>query len=80
MPTYEEILNLAKSLSDNDRVRLLEDLGALVGSVRVEGTDETIPALEIAESQAALEDYRRGLDTGISANALKQKLFGDNLE
>jgi hypothetical protein len=80
MPTYEEIFKLAQNLSYSDRVRLSEELGVPVSSVQVEGSDEVIPANEVAESQAALDNYRKGLDTGISSSALKQKLFGNALE
>jgi hypothetical protein len=79
MPTYEEVLSLAKRLSLGDQLRLLEALAALsLGSVVVEGTDEVISAEEILDSEAALQDYWAGRDTGITSAALKQKLFGGN--
>lgn len=77
MPTYEEVLSLAKRLSLPDQARLLEALAvSLPHSVEVEGTDEVISAAEISESEAALQDYWEGRDTGLTSAALKQKLFG----
>ena len=43
------------------------------------GTDEVISAEEIAESEAALQDYRTGQDSGVTSTALKQHLFGHNV-
>ncbi|MFM7426239.1 MAG: hypothetical protein ACKO7W_14820 [Elainella sp.] len=81
MPTYEEVLSLVKRLSIQDQARLLQALSATVPqSVEVEGTDEIISAAEIAESEAALQDYWAGRDKGISSAALKQKLFGGRPE
>lgn len=80
MPTYEEVLNLAKRLPLNDQARLLEALlMSLPQPVEVEGTDEIIPASEISDSEAALQDYWSGQDPGMTSAALKQKLFGGNL-
>lgn len=87
MPTYEEVLSLAKRLPLTDQVRLREaltkvSLPAIPESstaIEVEGTDETIPAEEILESDAALQDYRAGRDAGMTPKALKQKLFGGSL-
>ncbi len=84
MPTYEEVLSLAKRLSRDDRARLLTALAAMMANppsselqaVVVEGTDEVVSAAEIAESEAALQDYYAGRDRGITATALKQQLFG----
>jgi hypothetical protein len=51
MPSYEEVLTLAKHLPLADQARLLEALSAsLPHSVEVEGTDEIIPATEITAS------------------------------
>ncbi len=52
MPTYEEVLNLAKRLSRDDRSRLLAALTAMMANplsselqaVVVEGTDEVVSA------------------------------------
>jgi hypothetical protein len=80
MPTYEEVLDLAKRLPLIDQARLLKALSVtLPGSVEVEGTEEVISPAEIAESEAALQDYWAGRDRGITAVDLKQKLFGGNL-
>jgi len=80
MPTYEEVLNLAKRLPLTDQARLLEALSvSLPHSVEVEGTDEIISAVEISESDAALQDYWAGRDPGLTSTALKQKMFGGNL-
>ncbi|MBD2099788.1 hypothetical protein [Leptolyngbya sp. FACHB-261] len=77
MPTYEEVLSLAKQLFLPDQSRLIEALSSLVHhGVAVEDTDEFIPAEEIAESETALQEYWTGLDWGMSSEALKQKLFG----
>ena len=37
--------------------------------------DEVISAEEIAESEAASQDYQAGRDRGISSKELKRKLF-----
>ncbi|QZZ22173.1 hypothetical protein J5X98_07215 [Leptothermofonsia sichuanensis E412] len=80
MPAYEEVLSLAKRLPLQDQARLLEALSAIVlHSVEVEGTEETISAEEILESEAALQDYWAGRDSGVTAKALKRKLFRGNL-
>lgn len=77
MPTFEEVLNLAKCLPLSDQVRLSAALKeSLPRSIEVEGTDELIPADEIAESEAALQAYWTKQDTGLSSEALKQRLFG----
>jgi hypothetical protein len=81
MPTYEEVLNLAKCLPLTDQARLLEALStSLPHPVEVEGTDEMISAEEIFESEAALQEYWAGRDSGMTSAALKQKLFGGNLD
>lgn len=73
--------NLAKRLPLIDQARLLEALAvSLPHPVEVEGTDEIISAEEISESEAALQEYWAGQDFGITSAALKQKLFGGNLE
>ena len=80
MLTYEEVLNLAKCLTLTDQARLLEALSvSLAHLVEVEGTDEIISAAEISESEAALQEYWAGRDSGMTSAALKQKLFGGNL-
>lgn len=80
MPTYEEVLNLAKCLPLADQVRLLEALSvSLPYAVEVEGIDEIVSAEEVSESEAALQEYRAGRDPGMTSTALKQKLFGGNL-
>ncbi len=80
MPTYEEVLNLAKCLTMSDQARLLEALSIdLPQSVQVEGVDEVISAEEIAESEAGLQEYWAKRDSGIPPSALKQKLFGGNV-
>ncbi|NJP08943.1 MAG: hypothetical protein HC866_05185 [Leptolyngbyaceae cyanobacterium RU_5_1] len=80
MPTYNEVLTLVQRLSYEDQTRLLKELRLLVyAPVAVEGTDEMVSAEEIAESEAALQDYRSGRDLGLSSEALKQKLFGKKI-
>ena len=80
MPTYEEVLSLVQHLTPTDRFRLLEALTELVGiPVEVEGDDEIIPSEEIAESEAAWQDYLAGRDSGLSSEELKLKLFGEKL-
>ncbi|HAA28213.1 MAG TPA: hypothetical protein DCE56_11720 [Cyanobacteria bacterium UBA8553] len=80
MPTYEEVLSLVQRLTLADRFRLLEALTELVGiPVEVEGDDEIIPSEEIAESEAAWQDYLAGRDSGLSSEELKLKLFGKKL-
>ena len=80
MPTYEEVLSLVQRLTPTDRIRLLEALTELVGiPVEVEGDDEIIPSEEIAESEAAWQDYLAGRDSGLSSEELKLKLFGEKL-
>jgi hypothetical protein len=55
MPTYEEVLNLAKLLPLPDQARLLRELRVLIHPVEVEDTDEIIPADEVVESEIALQ-------------------------
>lgn len=80
MSRYQEVLTQVKNLTLTDKLRLLEDLKALVSlPVEVEGDDELISVEEIAESEAALQDYLAGRDPGISSKELKRKLFGEKL-
>ena len=80
MPTYEEVLSLAKHLPLTDQARLSEALSVgLPHPVEVEGADEMISAREISENEVALQDYWTGRDSGITSTALKQKLFGGKL-
>ncbi|AFZ13275.1 hypothetical protein Cri9333_2408 [Crinalium epipsammum PCC 9333] len=80
MPTYNEVLNQVQSLPSKDQIRLLEELKKIVyHPVEVEGDDEVISVEEIAESEAALQDYLAGRDSGISSKELKSKLFGDKI-
>lgn len=80
MPTYEEVLTLVQRLNPGEQSRLLEELRLLVYEpIRVEGRDEVIPAEVIAESDAALQDYRAGRDRGVSSAVLKQQLFDRNV-
>jgi hypothetical protein len=49
--------------------------------VVVEGDEnEVISPEEIAESEAAWQDYLSGKDQGISLEELEQELLGENLE
>ena len=80
MPTYEEVLSLVERLTPADRLRLLEALTELVRiPVEVEGDDEIISPEEIAQSEAAWQDYLAGRDPGVSSEELKLKLFGEKL-
>jgi hypothetical protein len=73
MPTYEEVLDLAQRLPLTDQARLLKALSvSLPHPVEVEGSDEIISAAEIAESEAALQEYWAGRDSGMTSAALKQ--------
>ncbi|MBD2325389.1 hypothetical protein [Alkalinema sp. FACHB-956] len=79
MPTYEEVFNLAKSLPLVDQARLMKALSAQFSDfVEVDETEELVSAAELAESEAALQDYWAGRDPGITAVDLKRKLFGGN--
>ena len=81
MPTYNEVLKQAQSLSIVDQFQLLKDLQKIVSQgVEVEGTDEIIPADEIAESEAALADYLVGRDLGKSLKQVELELFGRELD
>ena len=80
MTTYYEILRQIENLPLTDRLRLLEDLKTIIKpTVAQKDDDEIIPAEELAESQAAWQDYLSGRDTGITSTELKYKLFGDKL-
>ncbi|MFE1743864.1 hypothetical protein [Coleofasciculus sp. H7-2] len=80
MLTFEEVLSQVKRLTFAEQTKLLEALTALVRHpVEVEDDDETIPPEEIAESEAAWQDYLAGRDPGISSEDLKQKLFGNKV-
>ncbi|MCU0571075.1 MAG: hypothetical protein MUF49_31485 [Oculatellaceae cyanobacterium Prado106] len=79
MADYQEVLSLAQRLTLNEQIQLVETLTAVLEQVvSVEGTDEIIPADEIAESEAALKSYWEGQDPGLSSAELKQRLFGGN--
>jgi len=81
MPTYNEVLNQVQSLSISEQLRLSEELKNLLDQgVEVEGDLEVIPVEEIAESEAAWQDYLAGRDRGISSKELKQKLFGEKID
>ena len=81
MPTYNEVLKQAQSLSMIDQFQLLKDLQKIVSQgVKVEGSDEVIPADEIAESEAALADYLAGRDLGKSLKQVELELFGRELD
>ncbi|EPF18369.1 MAG: hypothetical protein EWV58_07875 [Microcystis aeruginosa Ma_MB_F_20061100_S19] len=80
MTTYYEILSQIENLPLTDKLRLLEDLKTIIKPTVVpKDDDEIIPAEELAESQAAWQDYLSGRDTGITSTELKYKLFGDKL-
>jgi hypothetical protein len=77
MSSYQEVLSLAQRLPPDEQMKLVEALTRLVHQpVAVEDSDELISAEEIAESEAALQNYRKGIDRGVSSAELKQKLFG----
>lgn len=81
MPTYEEVLSLVQRLTPAEQTRLLEALTALIRyPVEVEGDDETIPPEEIAESEAAWQDYLAGIAPGVTSKELKLKLFGEKID
>ncbi|MBW4418197.1 MAG: hypothetical protein KME13_03090 [Myxacorys californica WJT36-NPBG1] len=79
-PTYEEVLDLAQRLNLDEQVQLLQALSHLIyRSAAVEGSDEVISPAEIAESEAAIQDYLAGRDRGISSKALRRQLLGEHL-
>ena len=81
MPTYEDVLTQVQSLTLTDKFRLLEELKTIVGvSGKIEDDDEIITDEEIAESEAAWQDYLAGRDRGISSKELKQKLLGEKID
>ncbi len=81
MSTYNQVLDEVKSLSLTEQRRLLEELKKIVDQgVEVEGDDEVIPAEEIAQSEAAWEDYLAGGDRGISSKELKSKLYAIEIQ
>ncbi|MBW4496922.1 MAG: hypothetical protein KME26_28405 [Oscillatoria princeps RMCB-10] len=77
MSTYDEVLAQVQRLTPAEQIRLLEALKALVfRPAEVEGdSEEIIPPVEIAESEAAWLDYQAGGYRGISSNELKLKPF-----
>lgn len=80
MPTYEEVLDLAQRLNLDEQIQLWKMLSQLIyPSAIVEGSDEMVSPIEIAESEAAFQDYLTGRDRGIGSKELKQQLFGENL-
>lgn len=80
MTTYHEILRQIENLTLTDKLRLLEDLKIIIEpTVAQKDDDEIIPSEELAESEAAWQDYLSGRDTGITSTELKRKLFGDKL-
>ncbi|WP_013322916.1 hypothetical protein [Gloeothece verrucosa] len=65
-----------QSLTLTDKLRLLDELKALVSQpVEVEGDEEIISPQEIAQSDAAWQDYLTGRDLGVSSKELKRNLF-----
>lgn len=80
MPTYEEVLSQVQSLTLTDKFRLLEELKTIVSISGEVEDDEIITTEEIAESEAAWQDYLAGRDRGISSKELKQKLLGEKLD
>ena len=80
MTTYYEILSQIENLPLTDKLRLLQGLKTIIKTTLApKDDDEIIPAEELAESQAAWQDYLSGRDTGITSTELKYKLFGDKL-
>ena len=76
MSSYQDVLSLAQRLSPNEQIQLIEALTTLMHQpVEVEGSDELISVAEIAESEAALQNYWKGSDRGLSAADLKQKIM-----
>ncbi len=72
-PTYEEVLSLARCLPSHEQAQLLKVLTTLVcRPTEVEGSDEVISFEEIAESEAAWQDYQSGRDRGVSSEELKR--------
>lgn len=81
MSSYEEVLNLVQRLTPAEQTRLLEALRILVRlPVEVEDDDEIIPPEEIAQSEAAWQDYLGGRDPGVCSEELKLKLFGEKFD
>lgn len=81
MSTYNEVLNQVQSLPPKDQMRLLDELKKIVyHPVEVEGDDEVISPEEIAESEAALQDYLAGRDHGKSLLEIELELFGRKLD
>ncbi len=77
MSTYDEVPAKVQRLTPAEQSRLLYALKALVFlPVEVEGdSEEIIPPVGIAESEAAWLDYQAGGSPGISSKDLKLKLF-----
>ncbi|MCY7320840.1 MAG: hypothetical protein LH660_03330 [Phormidesmis sp. CAN_BIN36] len=72
MSSYQDVLSLAQRLSPNEQIQLIEALTTLMHQpVEVEGSDELISVAEIAESEAALQNYWKGSDRSLSAADLK---------
>ncbi len=79
-PTYEEVLNLAQRLNLDEQVQLWKVLSQVIyPATTTEASDEVISSAEIAESEAAFQDYLDGRDRGLSSKELKQQLLGENL-
>ncbi len=78
MFTYSKVLNQVKSLTLADQRWLLKELKKMIQlREEVAEDDEVISAEEIAESEAAWQDYHAGRDRGISSKELKLKLFAE---
>ena len=81
MSTYDKVLNQVQSLPLSDQIQLLEELKNIVHQpVEVNGDDEVIPVEEIAESEAAWQDYLAWQDSGLYSKELKFKLFGKKID
>ncbi|MGV0024598.1 hypothetical protein [Phormidesmis priestleyi] len=80
MLAFEEVLSLVQRLPIEEQVRLLHRLSQMIYQpVEVEGDDEAIPPEEIAESEAAWQEYLSGRDLGLSSDLIKRQLSGENL-
>ncbi len=79
MPAYNEVLTQVKNLTITDQLRLLNDLKSMVEQgIKVD--DEIISIEDIYESEAALQDYLAGRDSGKSLEEIELELFGGKLD
>lgn len=80
MPAYNEVLTQVKNLTITEQIRLLNDLKSMVEQGIKVDDDEMISVEDIYESEAALQDYLAGRDSGKSLEEIELELLGGKID